>query len=131
MAEGASSALRSLYGTRYTSGPGATTICESSSDTHTQPHTHKKKQHKTKQVGHPACTLLPESSPPALLPADPAAGGSDDWAYDLGVKYSYTFELRDTGYYGFLLPASQIEPTCKETMLAVKYIAAHVQKNLY
>ncbi|XP_008301265.1 carboxypeptidase B [Stegastes partitus] len=88
IAEGASSALRSLYGTRYTSGPGATTIY-------------------------------------------PAAGGSDDWAYDLGVKYSFTFELRDTGRYGFLLPESQIKPTCEETMLAVKYIAAYVQKNLY
>lgn len=33
VAEGASSALRSLYGTRYTSGPGATTICKSSVDT--------------------------------------------------------------------------------------------------
>uniref|UniRef100_A0A8D3ANP6 Carboxypeptidase B n=1 Tax=Scophthalmus maximus TaxID=52904 RepID=A0A8D3ANP6_SCOMX len=88
VAEGASAALRSLYGTRYTSGPGAATIY-------------------------------------------PAAGGSDDWAYDLGVKYSYTFELRDTGRYGFLLPESQIKPTCEETMLAVKYIAAYVQKNLY
>ncbi|XP_058499173.1 carboxypeptidase B [Solea solea] len=88
VAEGASAALRSLYGTRYTSGPGATTIY-------------------------------------------PAAGGSDDWAYDLGVKYSYTFELRDTGRYGFLLPESQIKPTCEETMLAVKYIASYVQKNLY
>lgn len=29
VAEGASASLRSLYGTRYTSGPGATTICES------------------------------------------------------------------------------------------------------
>uniref|UniRef100_A0A4W4GMM1 Peptidase M14 domain-containing protein n=2 Tax=Electrophorus electricus TaxID=8005 RepID=A0A4W4GMM1_ELEEL len=87
VAEGAAETLRSLYGTRYTSGPGATTIY-------------------------------------------PAAGGSDDWAYDLGVKYSYTFELRDTGRYGFLLPESQIQPTCEETMLAVKYIAAHVLKNL-
>ncbi|KAM7369857.1 hypothetical protein PAMP_011147 [Pampus punctatissimus] len=88
VAEEASKALRSLYGTKYTSGPGAATIY-------------------------------------------PAAGGSDDWAYDLGVKYSYTFELRDTGRFGFLLPESQIKPTCEETMLAVKYIAAHVQKNLY
>ncbi|XP_067433656.1 carboxypeptidase B isoform X1 [Thunnus thynnus] len=84
----AAAALRSLYGTTYTIGPGAATIY-------------------------------------------PAAGGSDDWAYDLGVKYSYTFELRDTGRYGFLLPESQIKPTCEETMLAVKYIAAYVQKNLY
>ncbi|XP_010896452.1 carboxypeptidase B [Esox lucius] len=88
VAKGASNVLRSLYGTEYTSGPGAATIY-------------------------------------------PAAGGSDDWAYDLGVKYSFTFELRDTGRYGFLLPESQIKPTCEETMLAVKYIASHVQKNLY
>ncbi|XP_070842179.1 carboxypeptidase B isoform X2 [Chaetodon trifascialis] len=88
VAQGASAALRSLYGTRYTSGRGITTIYA-------------------------------------------AAGGSDDWAYDLGVKYSYTFELRDKDTYGFLLPESQIKPTCEETMLAVKYIAAYVQKNLY
>ncbi|KAF4096082.1 carboxypeptidase B [Onychostoma macrolepis] len=88
VSQGAIAALRSLYGTKYTSGPGASTIY-------------------------------------------PAAGGSDDWAYDLGVKYSYTFELRDEGRYGFLLPESQIKPTCEETMLAVKYIASHVLKNLY
>lgn len=28
VAVGASDALRSLYGTKYTSGPGATTICK-------------------------------------------------------------------------------------------------------
>ncbi|NWU07936.1 CBPB1 Carboxypeptidase, partial [Cephalopterus ornatus] len=61
----------------------------------------------------------------------PAAGGSDDWAYDQGVKYSFTFELRDTGRYGFLLPESQIKPTCEETMLAVKYIANYVLEHLY
>uniref|UniRef100_A0A8C1YIL7 Carboxypeptidase B n=1 Tax=Cyprinus carpio TaxID=7962 RepID=A0A8C1YIL7_CYPCA len=88
VSQGAIAALRSLHGTRYTSGPGAVTIY-------------------------------------------PAAGGSDDWAYDLGVKYSYTFELRDEGHYGFLLPESQIKPTCEETMLAVKYIASYVLNNLY
>ncbi|KAJ1088349.1 hypothetical protein NDU88_001506 [Pleurodeles waltl] len=60
----------------------------------------------------------------------PAAGGSDDWAYDEGIKYSFTFELRDTGRYGFLLPESQIKPTCEETMLAVKYIAEYIQKKV-
>ncbi|XP_047424314.1 carboxypeptidase B [Mugil cephalus] len=71
------------------------------------------------------------TSGPGAATIYPAAGGSDDWAYDLGVKYSFTFELRDTGRYGFLLPTTQIQPTCEETMLAVKYIAAYVQKNLY
>ncbi|XP_078524185.1 mast cell carboxypeptidase A-like [Lissotriton helveticus] len=56
----------------------------------------------------------------------PTAGSSDDWAYDQGIKYSYTFELRDKGDYGFLLPEYFIRPTCKETMLAVKSIANHV-----
>ncbi|XP_065600017.1 carboxypeptidase B2 [Cyrtonyx montezumae] len=59
-----------------------------------------------------------------------APGGSDDWAYDLGIKYSFTFELRDTGTYGFLLPSAQIRPTCIEALSAVKAIAQHVLQNL-
>ncbi|XP_044147684.1 carboxypeptidase B-like [Bufo gargarizans] len=58
-----------------------------------------------------------------------AAGGSDDWAYDTGIKYSFTFELRDTGKYGFVLPESEIRETCEETMLAVKYISNYVLNN--
>ncbi|XP_051839270.1 carboxypeptidase B [Antechinus flavipes] len=61
----------------------------------------------------------------------PAAGGSDDWAYDQGIKYSFTFELRDKGRYGFLLPESQIRPTCEETMLAIKHISNYVLEHLY
>ncbi|NWS47854.1 CBPB1 Carboxypeptidase, partial [Probosciger aterrimus] len=80
--------LTSLYNTKYTYGPAATTIY-------------------------------------------PAAGGSDDWAYNQGIKYSFTFELRDTGRYGFALPESQIKPTCEETLLAVKYIANYVLEHLY
>uniref|UniRef100_A0A8V0Z1C4 Carboxypeptidase B n=1 Tax=Gallus gallus TaxID=9031 RepID=A0A8V0Z1C4_CHICK len=68
---------------------------------------------------------------PGAATVYPAAGGSDDWAYDQGIKYSFTFELRDTGKYGFLLPESQIKPTCEETMLAVKYIASYVLDHLY
>ncbi|OCT95584.1 hypothetical protein XELAEV_18013272mg [Xenopus laevis] len=59
-----------------------------------------------------------------------APGGSDDWAYDLGIKYSFTFELRDRGAYGFLLPPQLIKPTCSEAITAVKIIAAHIVKNL-
>ncbi|XP_037263036.1 carboxypeptidase B isoform X2 [Falco biarmicus] len=88
VARAACKQLASLYNTKYTYGPGATTIY-------------------------------------------PAAGGSDDWAYDQGIKYSFTFELRDTGRYGFVLPESQIKPTCEETVLAVKYIANYVLEHLY
>ncbi|KAI1241860.1 Carboxypeptidase B2, partial [Lamprotornis superbus] len=59
-----------------------------------------------------------------------APGGSDDWAYDLGIKYSFTFELRDTGTHGFLLPSREIKPTCLEALSAVKEIARHVLQNL-
>ncbi|XP_078058026.1 carboxypeptidase B-like [Mustelus asterias] len=55
-----------------------------------------------------------------------AAGGSDDWVYDLGIKYAFTFELRDTGKHGFLLPESEIRTTCEETMLAINHIASYV-----
>ncbi|KAM8953934.1 carboxypeptidase B-like [Pelodytes ibericus] len=86
VAKNAVSALTSLYGTKYTYGPGGATIYL-------------------------------------------AAGGSDDWAYDTGVKYSFTFELRDTGRYGFALPESQIKATSQETLLAVKSIANHILNN--
>lgn len=35
-----------------------------------------------------------------------ASGCSDDWAKGgAGIKYSYTVEMRDTGRFGFQLPA--------------------------
>ncbi|XP_059402054.1 carboxypeptidase A2-like [Carassius carassius] len=61
----------------------------------------------------------------------PASGASVDWAYLHGIKYSFAFELRDTGKYGFLLPADQIVSTAKETWLALKYIMKYVCDNPY
>ncbi|XP_039997735.1 carboxypeptidase B2 [Xiphias gladius] len=55
-----------------------------------------------------------------------APGGSDDWAYNLGIKYSFTFELQDRGNYGFLLPPSHISKACNEALTAVKTIALKV-----
>jgi hypothetical protein len=46
----------------------------------------------------------------------------DSLDYIQGVakaKYSYTIELRDTGTYGFSLPANQIQPTVRETWAGV------------
>lgn len=60
-----------------------------------------------------------------------ASGGTIDWTYNQGIKYSYTFELRDTGRYGFALPANQIIPTAKETWLALMAIMDHTFKNPY
>ncbi|XP_018569082.1 carboxypeptidase B-like [Anoplophora glabripennis] len=61
---------------------------------------------------------------PAANTLYPAAGGSDDWAKgSAGIKYAYTIELRDNGRYGFVLPASYINPTAKESLAAVRVIA--------
>ncbi|CAG0879288.1 unnamed protein product [Cyprideis torosa] len=49
-----------------------------------------------------------------------SSGTADDWAKaKAGIKYSYTFELRDRGYYGFLLPPGQIIPAAKETWAGI------------
>ncbi|XP_008580929.1 PREDICTED: carboxypeptidase A1 [Galeopterus variegatus] len=60
-----------------------------------------------------------------------ASGSSIDWSYNQSIKYSFTFELRDTGYYGFLLPASQIIPTAQETWLGLLTIMEHTVNNPY
>ncbi|XP_076589166.1 carboxypeptidase A1-like [Chaetodon auriga] len=60
-----------------------------------------------------------------------ACGTTIDWTYSQGIKYSYTFELRDTGEYGFILPADQIIPTAEETWLALMTIMDHTFKNPY
>uniref|UniRef100_A0A8C2FCL3 Carboxypeptidase A1 n=1 Tax=Cyprinus carpio TaxID=7962 RepID=A0A8C2FCL3_CYPCA len=60
-----------------------------------------------------------------------ADGITVDWTYEQGIKYSYTFELRDTGRYGFLLPADQIIPTAEETWLALMAIMEHTKNNPY
>ncbi|MEQ2288389.1 carbamoyl-phosphate synthase (glutamine-hydrolyzing) cpa2 [Ameca splendens] len=60
-----------------------------------------------------------------------ASGGSIDWSYDVGIRYSFAFELRDTGRYGFILPADQIIPTASETWLALKHIMEYVRDHPY
>uniref|UniRef100_A0A9J8CFC0 Carboxypeptidase A6 n=1 Tax=Cyprinus carpio carpio TaxID=630221 RepID=A0A9J8CFC0_CYPCA len=57
-----------------------------------------------------------------------SSGSSIDWAYKNGISYAFAFELRDTGYFGFLLPEALINPTCTETMRAVKTIALGLLK---
>jgi carboxypeptidase A4 len=49
----------------------------------------------------------------------PASGTSVDWFYGArGIK-SFTIEERDTGQFGFLLPADQITPTAEENFAAI------------
>jgi len=49
-----------------------------------------------------------------------ASGSSVDYTYaEANVLYSFAVELRDTGSWGFLLPANQIVPSGEETLGAV------------
>ncbi|KAJ6221262.1 hypothetical protein RDWZM_007074 [Blomia tropicalis] len=60
-----------------------------------------------------------------------SAGGSDDWAHGTaGIKYSYTFELRDKGAYGFLLPPRLIQPTGEEMTDALVAMLNEIKKEL-
>lgn len=52
---------------------------------------------------------------------DGRSGTSDAYAmYDIGIKYSYTIQLRDTGTHGFLLPPTYIDSTGRETFEMLK-----------
>jgi len=54
------------------------------------------------------------------------SGGCTDWFYGQAkVILSYTIELRDTGAYGFLLPASQIVITGTENWNAFIWLINH------
>ena len=56
-----------------------------------------------------------------------ASGSTVDWAYEIaGVKYPFAVELRDTGRYGFLLPAKYIVPSGQETFEGVLAMAQAV-----
>ncbi|PNF39269.1 Zinc carboxypeptidase A 1 [Cryptotermes secundus] len=56
-----------------------------------------------------------------------ATGGSMDWAKSkLNVTYTFEWELRDKGNYGFLLPADQIVPTSEETLDSIITILRRV-----
>ncbi|KAI8603313.1 carboxypeptidase A4 [Dissophora ornata] len=56
-----------------------------------------------------------------------ASGNSADYAYSIGVSAPFAVELRDTGRYGFSLPASQIVPSGQETWAAFAAILDNIQ----
>ncbi|KAF9425663.1 hypothetical protein BGZ94_007345 [Podila epigama] len=55
-----------------------------------------------------------------------ASGSSTDYAYSVGAGASFAVELRDTGRYGFSLPANQIVPSGQETWAAFTAILDNI-----
>lgn len=56
-----------------------------------------------------------------------ASGVMSDHIYGAyGVVYSYSAELRDTGKYGFLLPADQIVPSGEEIFAGIQVMASTI-----
>lgn len=68
--------------------------------------------HGTTFTGGPICNTIYQVS-----------GDSVDYALEnAGAKYSMTVELRDTGNYGFVLPANQILPSSEELWAGLAYL---------
>ena len=57
-----------------------------------------------------------------------ATGSSVDYVNDVvGSDYTFTSELRDTGNYGFVLPAAQILPSGEEAYAGVRYLLLNMK----
>ncbi|KAM4559586.1 carboxypeptidase O [Odontesthes bonariensis] len=68
------------------------------------------------------------SSPDILYPN---SGSSRDWARMLGIPLTYTFELRDNGTFGFVLPEDQIQPTCEEAYSGALHIITYAHDKTF
>ncbi|KAL9048055.1 MAG: hypothetical protein Q9206_006273 [Seirophora lacunosa] len=56
------------------------------------------------------------------------SGSSVDYVTDIAkAAYSFTSELRDTGNYGFVLPASQILPSGVEAFAGLRYLLSNLR----
>lgn len=95
-------AIQATYGTQYTFGTTANVLCE--------------------LINHRFIAFYPVTFNEIIyIETDIASGASTDYYYEnAGVVQSYTIELRDTGRFGFVLPAVQIVPTATETWNGIK-----------
>ena len=59
-----------------------------------------------------------------------ASGTSLDWAWDDTGAYSFTYELRDTGAFGFILPPEQIIPSGEEILESFLFVGDQVLGDL-
>ena len=56
------------------------------------------------------------------------SGSSVDYATDVSkAQYAFTSELKDTGSYGFVLPANQILPSATEAYAGFRYLILNLK----
>lgn len=48
-----------------------------------------------------------------------------------GIPLTYTFELRDKGMYGFVLPEDQIQPACEEAYEGAMHIITYAYNKTF
>lgn len=48
-----------------------------------------------------------------------------------GIPFSFTFELRDKGEFGFKLPENQIQPTCEEAYSGALHIITYAHDKTF
>ncbi|XP_037552300.1 carboxypeptidase O-like [Nematolebias whitei] len=68
------------------------------------------------------------TSPDVLYPN---SGSSRDWARLQGIPFTYTFELRDEGTFGFQLPEDQIQPACEEAYSGALHIITYAHDKTF
>nr|XP_039263098.1 carboxypeptidase B-like isoform X1 [Styela clava] len=65
---------------------------------------------------------------PSAITIYVSSGDTADWTYEeMGIVHSYTFELRDEGRYGFLLPPDQIIPNGEEYLAGLEVLSNFVR----
>lgn len=71
-------------------------------------------------------------SGPICLTLYQASGASVDYMYGTQNRYGMTIELRpNSGNPGFVLPASQIVPTCEENLPAILYLSRWASTGIF
>lgn len=59
-----------------------------------------------------------------------ASGTAPDWSFGTRGALAWTYELRDTGDFGFTLPPGQIVPAATEAWAGIVTLAQHIQIRL-
>lgn len=59
-----------------------------------------------------------------------ASGTTPDWSFGTTGALAWTYELRDTGALGFVLPPDQIIPSATEAFGGIRVLAEHIQIRL-